>query len=113
MIGYWPYEIFNHLQRKARIVQWGGDVNSKNIKGVKPHTTTAMGSGNYVYGLWGSACYIDRLRIVDYNLLTKYPIWVRSNAEEPICYTALNYQKSLAIEPVFYFGGPGGGLFCP
>ncbi|KAM4123986.1 hypothetical protein ACB094_01G198400 [Castanea mollissima] len=107
VIGYWPYEIFNHLQRKARIVQWGGDVYSKNIKGVKPHTTTAMGSGNYAHGLWGSACFIDRLRIVDYNNLTKYPTWVSINAEEPNCYTALNYQESPAIEPVFYFGGPG------
>ncbi|KAL0015124.1 hypothetical protein SO802_002193 [Lithocarpus litseifolius] len=113
VIGYWPYEIFNHLQRKARIVQWGGDVYSKNIKGVKPHTSTAMGSGNYAYGLWGSACYVDRLRIVDYNLLMKYPIWARSNAEEPNCYTALNYQESLAIEPVIYCGGPGQGLYGP
>ena len=44
---------------------------------------------------------------------TLYGYVLRSNAEEPNCYTALNYQKSLAIEPVFYFGGPGGGLFCP
>ncbi|KAK7853110.1 hypothetical protein CFP56_036866, partial [Quercus suber] len=107
VVGYWPPEILNYLKQNAKIVQWGGDVYSKNMKGVKPHTTTAMGSGEYASGLLGEACFIENVRILDYSLQVKYPESVHSMAEEPDCYSSLNYQKSLAYEPMFYFGGPG------
>nr|POE61494.1 hypothetical protein CFP56_46524 [Quercus suber] len=113
VVGYWPPEILNYLKQNAKIVQWGGDVYSKNMKGVKPHTTTAMGSGEYASGLLGEACFIENVRILDYSLQVKYPESVHSMAEEPDCYSSLNYQKSLAYEPMFYFGGPGRGLYCP
>ena len=113
MVGYSPPEILNYLKQIAIVVQWGGDVYSKNMKGVKPHTTTAMGSGEYASGLLGEACFIENVRILDYSLQVKYPEWVHGMAEEPDCYSSLNYQKSLAYEPMFYFGGPGRGLYCP
>nr|XP_023886998.1 uncharacterized protein LOC111999112 [Quercus suber] len=90
VIGYWPLEIFSYLQQKALYVQWGGDVYSKNFKGVKPHTTTAMGSGDFASGLFGVACYIQNVRIVDDSLQLKYPKWVHTDSEEPDCYSALN-----------------------
>ncbi|KAF3963754.1 hypothetical protein CMV_011898 [Castanea mollissima] len=107
VIGYWPFEILTYMQLKAVYVQWGGDVYSKNVKGVKPHTTTAMGSGDYASALLGAACYINKLRILDYSLQLKYPEWVHTDSEEPDCYSSLNYQKSLAFEPTLFFGGPG------
>ena len=55
------------------------------MKGVKPHTTTAMGSGEYASGLLGEACFIGNVRILDYSLQVKYPEWVHSMAEEPDC----------------------------
>ncbi|KAM4121521.1 hypothetical protein ACJW30_01G011000 [Castanea mollissima] len=113
VIGYWPFEILTYMQLKAVYVQWGGDVYSKNVKGVKPHTTTAMGSGDYASALLGAACYINKLRILDYSLQLKYPEWVHTDSEEPDCYSSLNYQKSLAFEPTLFFGGPGRGFFCP
>ncbi|XP_075650899.1 protein neprosin-like [Castanea sativa] len=113
VIGYWPLEIFNSLQQKAQIVQWGGYVYSKNVKGVTPHTTTAMGSGDFASGLWGSACFILNVRIVDDSLQLKYPKSVQGYTEEPDCYSALNNQTNPALEPIFYFGGPGRGPNCP
>ena len=101
------------MQQKAVLVQWGGDVYSKNVKGVKPHTTTAMGSGDDASALLGAACYINKLRILDYSLQLKYPEWVHTDSEEPYCYSALNYQKSLAFEPTLFFGGPGRSRYCP
>ena len=85
---------------------------AKTWRELKPHTTTAMGSGEYASGLLGEACFIGNVRILDYSLQVKYPEWVHSMAEEPDCYSSLNYQKSLAYEPMFYFGGPGRGLYC-
>ena len=113
VIGYWPFEILKYMQQKAVLVQWGGDVYSKNVKGVKPHTTTAMGSGDHASALLGAACYINKLRILDYSLQLKYPEWVHTDSEEPYCYSALNYQKSLAFEPTLLFGGPGRSHYCP
>ncbi|KAK7853108.1 hypothetical protein CFP56_036864 [Quercus suber] len=113
VIGYWPFEILTYMQQKAVLVQWGGDVYSKNVKGVKPHTTTAMGSGDDASALLGAACYINKLRILDYSLQLKYPEWVHTDSEEPYCYSSLNYQKSLAFEPTLFFGGPGRSRYCP
>jgi hypothetical protein len=112
VIGYWPGSILNYLRQSAIIVQWGGDVYSKKVKGSKPHTATAMGSGEWATGLWRFASYINKPRIVDYSLQVKYPEWVHSFAEELNCYSAYNYQKSLAFEPTFYFGGPGRNHYC-
>ncbi|GMY28828.1 AslB [Fagus crenata] len=113
VIGYWPGEILSNLKQKAILVQWGGDVYSKKMKPGHPHTATGMGSGDYASGLWGGACYIKNVRILDYSLQLKYPEWVTTAAEEPYCYNSLNYQRSLAMEPIFYFGGPGRNPNCP
>ena len=113
MIGYWPGEILSNLKQKAILVQWGGDVYSKKMKPGHPHTATGMGSGDYASGLWGGACYIKNVRILDYSLQLKYPEWVTTAAEEPYCYNSLNYQRSLAMEPIFFFGGPGRNPNCP
>jgi hypothetical protein len=48
VIGYWPGSILHYLRQSAIVVQWGGDVYSKKVKGSKPHTVTAMGSGQLV-----------------------------------------------------------------
>jgi hypothetical protein len=50
---------------------------------------------------------------VDGYLLLKYPQWVSNFSEEPNCYTAYNYRKNPADEPIFYFGGPGRNPNCP
>ncbi|XVE70964.1 hypothetical protein DITRI_Ditri10aG0111900 [Diplodiscus trichospermus] len=112
VVGYWPAgSLMFYLKTSSTLVEWGGQVYSPNVKKT-PHTKTAMGSGDFASGLWGNACFIDNVRIVDYSLSLKYPEWVGTWADEYYCYTAYNYVKYGAY-PVFYFGGPGQNSLCP
>lgn len=113
VVGYYPAAILNYLQHSAILVEWGGEVYSKKLRKNNPHTATAMGSGEFAYPNWGTSAYINRIRIIDYSLQLKYPDWVYSFSEEPDCYSANNYQKNLATEPTFFFGGPGRNRYCP
>lgn len=108
-VGYWPAGsgLLNYLKHSATLVEWGGEVYSQNLKKITPHTRTAMGSGNMAAGLFGVACFISQIRIIDYSLQLKYPEHVTIYGDEYYCYSAQNYQSSLAMEPIFYFGGPG------
>lgn len=87
-------------------MQWGGEVYSSNMW-AHPHPQTAMGSGDFASGLYGSACYVKGVPIVDYSLALKYPQRVDSFADQAYCYSAYNYIDRYGVEPVFYFGGPG------
>lgn len=66
-----------------------------------------MGSGDYARSLFGNANFIRNIRIKDYSKNLKYPEWVGTTADEDYCYSAYNDVK-YGVEPVFYFGGPGG-----
>ncbi|XP_062098506.1 protein neprosin-like [Humulus lupulus] len=110
-VGYWPGSLFGYLQHSAVMVQWGGEVFSPNVR-QKPHTTTAMGSGEFARLLHGSASYVKGVRIMDYSLSLKYPSWVGTWADEDYCYSAYNEVK-YGVEPTFYFGGPGRNTLCP
>ncbi|KAE8677836.1 EARLY FLOWERING 3 family protein [Hibiscus syriacus] len=112
-VGYWPAAtLMSYLKHSSTLVEWGGQVYSPNVK-KKPHTRTAMGSGDFASGLFGNACFIRNPNIVDYSLALKYPEWVGAWADEAYCYSAYNYQKSYGTLPVFYFGGPGQNHNCP
>ncbi|GKV48737.1 hypothetical protein SLEP1_g55536 [Rubroshorea leprosula] len=54
------------------------------------------------------------VRIMDFSRTLKYPEWVGTWSDEPPCYSSLNLA-GYSVEPVFYFGGPGGGRYadCP
>ncbi|KAL4303498.1 hypothetical protein GQ457_10G017710 [Hibiscus cannabinus] len=101
-----------NLKHSSTLVEWGGQVYSKNVK-KRPHTKTAMGSGQFASGLYGNACFIQNPNIVDFSMALKYPQWVGTWADDYYCYTAYNYQKSYGTLPVFYFGGPGQNRNCP
>ncbi|GLU01489.1 hypothetical protein SLE2022_187960 [Rubroshorea leprosula] len=114
-VGYWPAgTLLFYLNYSSTMVQWGGDVYSQNVR-KSPHTKTAMGSGEFASatGL-GNACFIQHVRIMDFSRTLKYPEWVSTWADEPYCYSSLNWAP-YGVEPVFYFGGPGGGYdyMCP
>lgn len=94
------------------MVQWGGEVYSPDVKKA-PHTSTAMGSGQFARDLFGYACFIKHVRIKDYSLSLKYPEWVAPWGDENYCYSPYNYQPGFMSEPVFYFGGPGQNPLCP
>ncbi|KAK9102238.1 hypothetical protein Sjap_019492 [Stephania japonica] len=112
-IGYWPGALFSALQHSAVIVRWGGEVYSTKTLGQKPHTTTAMGSGNFAWGLWCHACFIQHIRIRDYSLYWKYPEWEYPMADEADCYGIVSNRPQPLAEPILYFGGPGRNNFCP
>ncbi|GMI88512.1 hypothetical protein like AT5G25950 [Hibiscus trionum] len=112
-VGYWPAgSLLFYLNHSSTLVEWGGQVYSTNVK-KSPHTKTAMGSGDYAYGLFGNACFVQNPNIVDFSLSLKYPEWVGTWADDYNCYSALNYQKAYGTLPVFYFGGPGQNHNCP
>lgn len=78
-----------------------------------PHTRTGMGSGDFANGLYGNACFMRNVRIMDYSRSLKYPEFVHPTTEEPYCYNAFNHAK-YGKEPYFYFGGPGQNHpYCP
>ncbi|KAK7283215.1 hypothetical protein RIF29_12594 [Crotalaria pallida] len=113
LIGYWPASILGTLHYSAIIVEWGGQVYSPNVKKT-PHTGTGMGSGDFASGLEGQACYMKNIRIRDFSLQLKYPPFVSTMAQEPYCYSALNYREGIVGEPTFFFGGPGRvSPYCP
>ncbi|KAL4304035.1 hypothetical protein GQ457_10G017740 [Hibiscus cannabinus] len=112
-IGYWPAgSLMFYLKHSSTLVEWGGQVYSTNVK-KRPHTKTAMGSGQFASGLYGNACFIQNPNIVDFSMALKYPQWVGTWADDYYCYTAYNYQKGYGTLPVFYFGGPGQNRNCP
>ncbi|CAN8277234.1 unnamed protein product [Cochlearia groenlandica] len=113
VMGYWPGTLFFYLQHSAIAVQWGGEVYSPNIGITKPHTTTAMGSGEWAYDLWGKASFHTNMRIKDYSLQIKYPNYLSEYADEYDCYSTKLHRKTYMSEPHFYFGGPGRSLSCP
>ncbi|RDX58062.1 hypothetical protein CR513_62648, partial [Mucuna pruriens] len=112
-VGYWPAEILGSLRHSAILVEWGGQVSSTNIKNKRPHTGTAMGSGELANGGFQKACFMRNIRIQDYSLQLKYPYPTRAMANERNCYSSVIDVKK-GMEPVFYFGGPGRRPpYCP
>jgi len=119
-IGYWPGTLFRSpdedgdpITRGLYDYYWGGDVYSKNVR-TSPHTTTAMGSGEFADSLFANACFIRNMKINRY--LADQP-WedvsdpLEIYSDEPNCYTAHN---ALSLNPpTFYFGGPGRNAKCP
>ena len=105
-VGYWPSSLFAGLRGAATLALFGGDVYSPRIH-EKPHTTTAMGSGDFASYHWGTACWIGKPRIKDYSGEYKYPYPFGTLSTQTDCYSAENYAEILWTEPLFYFGGPG------
>ncbi|CAL9123553.1 unnamed protein product [Musa acuminata var. zebrina] len=106
-VGYWPSSLFAGLRGAATLALFGGDVYSPRGIHEKPHTTTAMGSGDFASYHWGTACWISKPRIKDYSGEYKYPYPFGTLSTQTDCYSAENYAEILWTEPLFYFGGPG------
>lgn len=113
-VGYWPAKLFkpDGLSHSATSVEWGGQVYSPMVK-KRPHTRTAMGSGDSIDSRWGTGCFMRNLRIKDYSQQLKYPESVSTRAEEEYCYNVFNEAK-YGQEPTLFFGGPGQAPpYCP
>ncbi|KAK4422243.1 hypothetical protein Salat_1806600 [Sesamum alatum] len=110
-IGYWPHDLFALLRFHAQTVQWGGEVYSPRV-GTRPHTSTAMGNGKFPDYVFGNSGYIKRMRVVENNMVLRFPQWVNGWSDEYDCY-GIFYLSDYVEEPEFYFGGPGRNPMCP
>ncbi|KAM3399202.1 hypothetical protein P3S68_002718 [Capsicum galapagoense] len=112
-IGYWPSKIFDGgLKYHATIVQWGGEVYSKNVKTIHPHTKTQMGSGQFPVYIFDNTGFMKYMRILDNAMVLKFPQIVNVYSEEYDCYRT-QYMGDYTEEPEFHFGGPGRNPICP
>uniref|UniRef100_A0A7N1A578 Neprosin PEP catalytic domain-containing protein n=1 Tax=Kalanchoe fedtschenkoi TaxID=63787 RepID=A0A7N1A578_KALFE len=108
-VGYFPANLFSGLQHTADIVEWGGEVHSKHVGNVRPHTSTAMGNGEF-----GDAIAMcGKMKII--RIRTNDPVWVipgwiAVHIDEWECYRG-EYLK--ISEPEYSFGGPGRNPRCP
>lgn len=76
-----------------------------------PHTTTAMGNGNFADFIFQNSGYFKRMRIRENSLQLKLPEWVSTYTDEYRCYNA-RYVSDYLLDPEFYYGGPGRNYFC-
>ncbi|KAK6116848.1 hypothetical protein DH2020_049414 [Rehmannia glutinosa] len=104
-IGYWPHDLFDVLRYHFTTVQWGGEVYSTRV-GTHPHTSTGMGSGGFSDFVFDNSGYVKRMRVLENNLILRFPQWVNSYADEYECYDTY-YLSDYVEEPEFYYGGPG------
>ena len=63
LVGYWPFELFNHLADHESMVEWEGEVVNSNPGG--KHTSTQMGSGHFSEEGFGKASYFWNIELVD------------------------------------------------
>ncbi|KAI4986892.1 hypothetical protein ZWY2020_019522 [Hordeum vulgare] len=107
-VGYWPSSIFSYLADGASIVQWGGEVLSRDAG----QTSTRMGSGHFPEEGYGKASYIKNIQVVDSSNNLKPPSDVRTIAKQPNCYNAINGMSS-DMGTYIYYGGHGKNSNCP
>ncbi|KAL0327514.1 UNVERIFIED_CONTAM: hypothetical protein Sangu_1829400 [Sesamum angustifolium] len=108
---HWPHDLFALLKFHATTVQWGGEVYSPRV-GTHPHTSTAMGNGQFPDYVFGNSGSIKRMRVVENNMVLRFPQWVNGWSDEYDCY-GIFYLSDYVEEPEFYFGGPGRNPVCP
>ncbi|KAI3715578.1 hypothetical protein L6452_22564 [Arctium lappa] len=104
-VGYWPRDIFPILKHQATLVQWGGEVYSPKI-GTRPHTATAMGSGEFSDVIFGSSGTIHGMLIEENSHDLKQPETLYVSSDEWDCYDAYLLKEGVS-EPKFFYGGPG------
>jgi hypothetical protein len=110
-LGYWPAEVFLLLNHHPQSIEWGGEVYSTKLGGVRPHTSTGMGSGDYAH-IFGGSGVARNIRVLDGGTLIKYPDYVYPYADEYDCYN-YKYYTAYTDDPPFFFGGPGRNPYCP
>lgn len=110
LVGYWPWQLFSHLRRRASMVQFGGEiVNARSGTG---HTGTQMGSGHFAGEGFGKASYFRNLEMVDWDNNLVPLSNLRVLADHPNCYD-IQGGINRVWGNYFYYGGPGKNPRCP
>ncbi|XP_022145288.1 uncharacterized protein LOC111014777 [Momordica charantia] len=112
-IGYWPKELFGHLNDGTEQVAWGG-IAKPSPNGMSP----PLGNGHKPnYSKYDDACYFRYMNYVDENNKGQFPAnentanYLSNNS----CY-ALDNRETCGGEFFYYcitFGGPGGNNCSP
>ncbi|XP_058215686.1 protein neprosin isoform X1 [Rhododendron vialii] len=110
LVGYWPAELFTHLDDGATMVEWGGEV--VNSRANNRHTTTQMGSGQFAEQGFGKASYFRNLEVVDSDNSLTSAKGISTLAENVNCYDIKSFSNG-AWGTYFYYGGPGYNPKCP
>ncbi|XP_004509667.1 protein neprosin-like [Cicer arietinum] len=109
-IGYWPSSLFTHLNDKATMIQFGGEIVNKKSTG--SHTSTQMGSGHFAEEGFGKASYFKNLQVMDSNRnLISLPN-LQVDADNQNCYN-IQAGTNDDMGNYFYYGGPGKNDKCP
>ncbi|KAJ3675765.1 hypothetical protein LUZ60_004807 [Juncus effusus] len=102
-IGYWAKETFNHMDKGAGRVSWGGMVVSPSNE-----KTPAMGSGHFPSEGFRQSAYVSYPRYVDgdNNLQKPDEDWTYRLVDNADCYDA--DKLSPKVVNGFFYGGPAG-----
>ncbi|XP_027192647.2 protein neprosin-like [Cicer arietinum] len=110
VVGYWPSSLFTHLNDKATMIQFGGEIVNSISKG--SHTSTQMGSGHFAGNGFGKASYFKHMQVMNfYNKLIPLPN-LRLWADKPNCYS-IKAGTTNTMGNYIYYGGPGKSAKCP
>ncbi|XP_060673877.1 protein neprosin [Ziziphus jujuba] len=105
-VGYWPKELFNHLNNGADKVRYGGTTKA-SADGLSP----PMGSGEFPTNDYHSVCFLAFVKIVDSNfkLIDIVDSTMSGTTDVTTCYD-LHYfgYQGRKLGQTFSFGGPGG-----
>eukprot|EP00250_Pteridium_aquilinum_P014665 c22130_g1_i1 orf=218-1579(+) len=113
LVGYWPAKLFTHLQNKATVIEWGGEVAQSNMPSLpRRHTGTHMGSGQFSKYGFSHASYFRNVEVVNSNNQLDTISALSISADHPSCYDIRSFYNS-NWGNFFYYGGPGRNPLCP
>ncbi|XP_019058033.1 PREDICTED: uncharacterized protein LOC109116625 [Tarenaya hassleriana] len=103
-VGYFPKELFTHLQKGANFVRYGA-ISSDSGDGFG----APMGNGRFPTDDLSKSAYFSSIQLVgsDFNNAPVNGENMNVNAKDQKCFQ-LNYRS---VGPSFTYGGPGGS--CP
>lgn len=103
-VGYWPKELFTHLNEEGiGVIQFGGwTFNSPD--GVSP----PMGSGTFPDNHYKRSSYFAQIKILDEDVLINAPT-LKPLVDNPSCYDLKYWEdQGGVLQQTFTYGGPGG-----
>lgn len=113
LVGYWPSRLFTHLQHKATVIEWGGEVAQAITPSLpRRHTTTHMGSGRFAQDGFSHASYFRNVEVVNVENQLETISTLSTSADHPSCYNIRSFYNS-NWGNFFYYGGPGRNPSCP
>lgn len=106
-IGYFPKELFTHLNARSNRLGWGGVAVAAGDGTMPP-----MGSGHKPDGDFKRSGYVRGVQYVDANFIAQSPLrnGVTKFVDESGCYGFDNWGYNSNWGYVILYGGPGG--FC-